>query len=192
MTNGEKRLLLGSASERRRAILAELVDRFDTAVPDVLEAFHENDPHASASQSAVRKNLWCRKNYPAHHAITADTVISFQGRCLGKPDSIEQAAEFFRTFSGQRQDILTGVAFSTPAEPVPDCMVVKSTVTFRKLTDSIISEYFSKVNPLDKAGAYDINQSSDIIIERFEGSYSNIMGLPKDEVAEWLRRERFI
>ena len=71
----------------------------------------------------------------------------------------------------------------------PDVTVVESTVVFRRLTAPAIRQYLSRVDPLDKAGGYDINQSGDLIVQSYSGSYTNIMGLPKEAVAAWLTRE---
>ncbi|MBA4388303.1 MAG: hypothetical protein C0404_10005 [Verrucomicrobia bacterium] len=192
MTDRRKTLLLGSASERRRNILAGLLPGFDVASPDVEEVLIEDDPAACAGRNAVSKHGWCRIRYPAHHIITADTVISFEGRCIGKPATLDQAAAFLRLFSGRKHDVLTGLALSAPEEAQPHLLVVRSGVIFKPLSDQDISAYFSRVNPLDKAGAYDIDQSTELILAGYEGSYTNIMGLPKETVTLWLKSEGLI
>jgi septum formation protein len=117
--------------------------------------------------------------------LTADTVVVFGGRCLGKPVDMHQAWEFLRMFSGKKQDVLTAVAFSVPAGAC-QCAVVESSVCFMELSDAVIGEYFARVDPLDKAGAYDIDECGEMIIESFRGSRTNIMGLPAETVAAFL------
>jgi len=183
-----KPLILGSASERRKAILGELGVRFEVHIPDVEEAFHANEPRRTAEENARHKHDWCKHRFADRHIITADTIVAFEGKCISKPASLAEAADFLRMFSGRSQTVFTAVALSAPLGR-PEVTVVESTVVFRKLTAVAIREYLSKVNPLDKAGGYDINQCGDLIVESYSGSYTNIMGLPKETVAAWLTRE---
>jgi len=84
-------------------------------------------------------------------------------------------------FSGKEQAVLTAIAYYTPASGLK-VEIVESGVVFKTLSEEIISEYFSNVDPMDKAGAYDIDQRGDLIIDSFSGSYTNIMGLPRETV----------
>ena len=182
------RLILASASERRRKILSELGVAFDVVIPQVEEIPHAGGPRRTAEENARRKNLWCRTVHPGRFILTADTTIGFQGRCIEKPGSPEQAVEFLRMFSGQTHTVITAVGLSTPAAP-PEIRAVESSVTFQPLTDTVIRDYFSKVDPMDKAGAYDIDQHGEMLIRSFAGSRSNIMGLPAEVVGPWLREQ---
>jgi septum formation protein len=127
------------------------------------------------------------------YIIAADTVVDFEGKCITKPSSIAEAVEFLKMFSGRKQVIFTAVAFVRPFRKgrihKPEIHVGMSSVRFRKLNNRIISDYFSKVDPMDKAGAYDIDQHGDMIIESHTGSWSNISGLPAEIVALWLAKE---
>lgn len=179
-------LILGSASPRRRKILDDLGLVYDTMVPEVEEVATESRPSWTARENAIRKNVWCRERAPVAAILTADTVVVFNGRCIGKPVNIAQARDFLHMFSGRGQDILTAVAYSLSAHSCR-CEVVESSVRFRSLTDSVIDEYLDLVDPLDKAGAYDIDQHGELLIESFRGSRTNIMGLPAETVAVWLQ-----
>ncbi|MEK7994865.1 MAG: Maf family nucleotide pyrophosphatase, partial [Planctomycetota bacterium] len=181
-------LILGSASERRQAILGELGVPFEILIPDVVEVFLEADPPGTARENARRKHEWCRSRRPHHHILAADTIVAFEGRCVTKPSSLEEAARFLHMFSGKPQSVFTALAMSAPRSE-PEMAIVESTVTFRTLSPEAIQDYLSKVIPLDKAGGYDINQHGDLIVESYSGSYTNIMGLPKEAVAAWLDRE---
>ena len=174
-------IILGSASERRRNILRAMGVDFEVVIPDVDEVSRDEDPRRTAAENAVRKNEWCRKRYPNRRVLTADTVIEFKERVIGKPSSMQDAEAFFKMFSGNRHTVITAVAYSVPgSEPV--VKAVESSVLFKTISDETIRAYFSRVNPLDKAGAYDIDQSGDLIVESFSGSRTNIMGLPAEEV----------
>ena len=187
----ETKLILGSASERRRKILNTLAVAFSVVVPQVEEVNHDDDPRRAASENALRKNVWCRHHYPGHFIITADTVIDFEGHCIGKPADLAGATDMMRKFSGQPHTVITAVAFSTP-DSAPVVRLVESNVTFLKLDAGAIRAYFAGVNPLDKAGAYDIDQRPDLIIESFKGSRTNIMGLPRDTVRAWLEEQELL
>jgi len=181
-------VILGSASERRRDILRKLGLHFIIAVPDVDEVFYVDNPRQTVFENAVSKFIWCRKKYPENKIITADTVIDFEGRCVSKPISLEEAKSLLLKFSDKKQDILTAVALSAD-DKEPEVHVVLSSVEFKKLNHQVIEEYFSKVDPLDKAGAYNIDQHADLIIDSYSGSFSNIMGLPLEIIKTWLKQQ---
>lgn len=184
----EKSLILGSASERRKAILGEFGIPFEILIPDVAEVFHETAPRRTALMNARHKHDWCRRHDTDSYLLTADTIVAFEGKCVTKPGSRQEAAQFLSMFSGKSQVVFTALAMSVPRSD-PTVVVVESKVVFRRLTPSIIEDYLSKVTPLDKAGGYDINQNGDWIVESYSGSYTNIMGLPKETVGAWLTRE---
>jgi septum formation protein len=104
---------------------------------------------------------------------------------------MDEASEFLRMFSDATHTVITAVAFSTPTS-APEVHIVESSVTFLPLTPATIRKYFSRVDPMDKAGAYDIDQCGDMIIRSYAGSRTNIMGLPKELVERWLRDQRLL
>jgi len=184
------RILLGSASERRRKILRGIGLPFDVMVPDLDEHVYARDPRRTAVENAERKNAWCRARRPDVIVITADTVIDLDGRLVTKPASPEEARAFMRRFSGRAHTVLTAVAFGGDGCE-PGVAVEESRVTFRRLDDDVIEEYLGLVDPMDKAGGYDIDQRPDLIIESFSGSRTNVMGLPAERVVEWLCRSGY-
>jgi len=186
MTN--KKLILASASARRRKILLDLGVDFEVMIPDVEEVLHESDARRTAEENAARKHEWCRLQHPDRYILAADTIIDFEGRCIGKAESREEALSFLKMFSGRTHIVYTGVAMSRP-NSVPEIVVVESSVRFRKLTELEITDYFAKVNPMDRAGAYDIDELGESLIESFVGSRTNIMGLPAEAVSGWLKKE---
>lgn len=181
------RLLLASASQRRAQILSGLGVAFDVVRPDLAEAHYPADPRRTALENAQRKNAWARERFPTRPVLTADTIVAFENRCISKPGSIDEAFVFLRAFSGKTQSVFTGVVFSRPGASTPQVSLERSEVTFKALTDATIRRYFDRVNPLDKAGAYNIEQQSDLIVDSFSGSLTNIMGLPVEIVSAWLR-----
>ena len=180
-------VILGTASERRRLILAGLGIRFDVDIPEVDEIFYPADPQRTASENSLLKNHWCRKRHSRARIITADTVIDFRGRCMTKPATRDEAVSFFKMFSGKEHTVLTAVTLSMPPAPL-ETHVEKSSVRFKELGLPQIHEYFEKFTPLDKAGAYDIREGKELIIAEYTGSFTNIMGLPEEIVEKWLFR----
>ena len=183
-------IILASASPRRKKILDEMGLCFKVMIADVDEVRMDDDPRATVSENAGLKCDWAAKRNPNSIVIAADTVVVFDGRCLGKPQSMDEATSMLRSFSGKSQTVYTGVAFCLHEKGDKDIIlsVEKSVVHFRELSDKVIEKYLSLVNPLDKAGGYDIDQHGDLIIAGYEGSWTNIMGLPKDIIAEYLCR----
>ena len=111
--------------------------------------------------------------------LSADTIVWLDGRIYGKPRDLDEAREFLRWLSGRTHSVFTGVALDG------DVRVVRSDVKFRALSESDVEEYVMSVRPLDRAGAYDIDERGDLIVESYTGSYENIMGLPVEPLKEW-------
>jgi septum formation protein len=180
-------VLLGSASPRRAKILASLGVRFEILVPRVNEA-DGGDPCDTVRRNALSKLDWCRSRQPVRRILTADTVVVWDGKPVGKPASLAEARRWLLSFSGQDQEVLTGIAYLDGRGRVRND-VVRSVVRFRALGDGVVDAYLAQVNPLDKAGGYDIDQHGELLIAGWEGSHTNIMGLPVERLTEWLRED---
>ncbi|MGQ9663131.1 MAG: Maf family protein [Kiritimatiellia bacterium] len=178
-------IILGSASARRRKILQRLGVDFEAVCPEVEEVFYEREGRRTVTENAQSKHQWCRERFPDRTIITADTIVVFQNRCITKPSSREEAFCFLKMFSGQWQLVFTAVAMSRPTQP-PEVELVTSEVQFKVLDDEEIERYLACINPLDKAGGYDIDEYGGWVIQSFRGSWTNIMGLPEETVARWL------
>ena len=111
--------------------------------------------------------------------MIADKIFWYNGRIYVKPKDLDEAKEYLRELSGNVHTVFTGVAYNGEVK------VVKSDVKFRKLSEAMIDEYVARVKPTDRAGAYDIDESGDLIVESYTGSYENIMGLPVEPLREW-------
>lgn len=178
-------LLLGSGSPRRHRIIGELGIPFVIESPVVREAHHAGDAARTVIDNALAKHEWCAGRYPRSWVLTADTVVEFEGVCIGKPADEEQAADFLRRFSGNAQQVFTAVAISAPGG-APELRVEASSLRFKRLNEVEIREYLRLAAPYDRAGAYDVDTHGGRIIEGFRGSYTNIMGLPAESVADCL------
>ena len=182
------KLMLASASARRRKILAALGVAFDVVIPEIMEVLYTFDARRTARENAARKSAWCRARYPDRHSLAADTLIEFEGRCIAKARTPDEAAAFLRMFSGATHRVFTAVAMAK-AQADPELILTESSVRFRTLSEEEIRTYFSNVNPIDRAGAYDIDEQGETLIDGYTGSRTNIMGLPAEAVAIWLRKE---
>lgn len=178
-------MILASGSPRRERILTSLGAHFRVEVPDVEEVTIEGDLRGSVETNARTKCAWCRERFPDAAVIAADTGIDFDGQAVMKPRTHAEAAAFLRMFSGRSHRVMTAVALGIPGKDI-EIRVQISTVTFHPLTDAAIEDYIHTVNPLDRAGAYDIDEQGDRLIASYSGSYSNIMGLPRRAVQPWL------
>ena len=183
-------LILASASPRRRAILARFALPFTVCQTSAREICLQEDPVRTVAANAAAKAEACRADHPDAWIIAADTLVWFRGHLLGKPRDREEAASFLRAFSGKTQTVYTGLALVAPGERCA-CRIEASSLTFRLLGEEDIQRYIDRVNPLDRAGAYDINERGEWLIESFHGSYSNIMGLPSGPVHDWLVSQGF-
>ena len=174
----QESIILASASPRRAKILSDLGRSFTVVKSDAREVCHGDDPERTVRENALAKGEAVRST-GAVRGLSADTIVWFNGRIYGKPADIEEAKSFLRELSGNVHSVYTAVAFDG------DVRVVKSDVKFRALSEETIERYVSEVNPLDRAGAYDIDESGDLIVESWTGSYENIMGLPLEPLREW-------
>ena len=180
------KLIAATASPRRHAILKKLGFAFEVVVPDVEEIHDANDPVGTVIHNARAKYVAARATCHDAPVLAADTLVWFEGELIGKPRDMEEAKEFLRRFSGKTQIVFTAVAMGVGAEP--EVRVEASSVHFKKLDEAEIRAYVAGVRPLDRAGAYDIDESGERLIAGWSGSYTNIMGLPEEVVAGWLER----
>jgi septum formation protein len=123
--------------------------------------------------------------HPEVVVIGADTLVFLGGQPLGKPKDMAEAASMLRSLSGHANEVCTGVCIYGPGKKVRAFHAVTK-VFFRELSEAAIFEYLAKTSPLDKAGAYGIQDHGEMIVERIEGSYENVMGLPVEMVVEAL------
>lgn len=178
------KIILASASPRRAEILNEAGFDIEIISADVDERA-DGEAVQTAAYNAQLKAHKISQNYDGKIVVAADTVVCFNGQLLGKPDSITQAKARLLDLSGKVHEVYTAVCICLGSETKQ--FVGVSRVKFKDFGESVVNEYYTKVNPLDKAGGYNINESGDLIIESFEGEYENIMGLPILELKRHLQ-----
>lgn len=175
------RLILASASPRRRELLAQLGVPFDVVVADVTE--HEDAdtaPKTMVTHNAALKAEWVALRHPEALVLGADTTVFIDNKVLNKPRDLAEARAMLMKLSGRTHVVFTGVALRHKDKNLRIDEGVTSEVTFNPLNDTLIDAYFKMVNPLDKAGAYGIQEGRELIIAGWKGSFSNIMGLPME------------
>ena len=174
-------LILASGSPRRAKILRQLGVAFEVRKSDALEVCHPGDPERTVRENALAKGaaLTAEARRFGAGVLSADTIVWMDGRIYGKPRDLGEAKVFLRELSGRTHTVFTGVAYNGEAK------VVRSDVTFRRLSEADIAAYVARVNPLDRAGAYDIDESGELLVERWTGTSENIMGLPVEPLRMW-------
>ena len=159
---------------------------FEVVAPEAEEVMDAADPAGTVARNAAAKHDACRALRPNAAVLAADTLVWFDGRLVGKPRDEDEAAAFLRDFSGRPQTVFTAVAFSRPGEARPRLRIEASVVRFRPLSEERIAEYIRLVKPLDRAGAYDVDEHGNMLVEEIVGSFTNVVGLPMEVVRELL------
>ena len=174
--------ILASASPRRRDLLAQIGASFRVEVSEAEEV-----REAKTAEELVRVNALAKARAVAAHAalpvLGADTVVAFAGRIFGKPADEMEAHEML---SGRAHDVLTGVAWCRGGQEFST--VEKTRVFFAALSKEMIARYVATGEPLGKAGAYAVQGRAAVFVERIEGSFSNVVGLPLHAAAHLAER----
>jgi septum formation protein len=183
----EARLILASASPRRQQLLAGMGLVFDIVPAEVTE--HEApdaEPRAMVAHNAALKADWVAARHPAAFVLGADTTVFIDNIVLNKPRDLGEARAMLKRLAGRTHTVFTGLALRRVDNLLAIDGGVSSEVTFKLLDDAVIDAYFRIVNPLDKAGAYGIQEGRELIVAGWRGSLTNIMGLPVDETKQIL------
>ena len=186
-----KRLILASASPRRRELLRQAGFAFEVVAPEVDETYPGGeDPAAFAERLALAKAAQIAQRFTAKDDVVvlgADTVVVADGEVLGKPVSADDARAMLRKLSGIAHRVITGVALAAPGATRRAVGHEVTRVFFRPLTEEEITAYVATGEPLDKAGAYAAQGRAARFVTRVEGCYFNVVGLPVALVDRLLR-----
>ena len=182
------KLILASNSPRRKEILAGLRIPFTVQVKDVPEDFPEDLQREEIAEflAAHKADAYLAGLQPGEAVLTADTIVWLQNAVLNKPQDLEEARQMLYRLSGNMHEVITAVSIVTKTHQ--EVFHDVSKVYFRKLEPAEIDFYLEHFRPLDKAGAYGVQEFIGMIgIDRIEGSYFNVMGLPVHLVYERLK-----
>ncbi len=175
-------LLLASNSPRRRQLLSDAGFEFQSVAPDVAERFDVDlTLRELTAFNAIRKALCVARRYPAKVVLAADTLVALNDQIIGKPADFDEAIAILRRLSGRVHEVCTSVFICHLAQARSASFGEISRVRFRRLSEMGIERYIDKVDPLDKAGAYAAQGHGAEIIEKIEGSYTNVIGLPMEK-----------
>lgn len=181
-----KKVILASSSPRRRELMATAGIEFEVIVREVDESIPaETPPQTAAEMTARKKALAVADEHPQEIVVGADTIVVANGKILGKPADDEQAYEMLKMLSGIEHEVITGVCIACSDKIKTFSRISK--VKFYDLTDDEIKAYIATGEPKDKAGAYGIQGKGCVLVERIEGDYFNIVGLPVSQVAREIK-----
>ncbi len=183
-------LILASASPRRAELLRQLGLDFNVVPSSTTEIQHDQLTAREISQiNAYRKARTTAKKLPDALVLGADTLVSLDSTMFGKPNDLEQAYRMLELLQGRSHEVVTAICLLHLRSHRQRLFAERTVVTFRPLDAVGIRRYLHKVNPLDKAGAYAIQEEGDLIVEGISGSYTNVVGLPlerlKTELESW-------
>ena len=183
------RLLLASASPRRKQLLAEAGFQFKVVAPEIDEiSTSKLTLREATTWNALRKGLTVARSHPNDVVLAADTLVALDDRVIGKPADRDEAARILRFLSGRTHLVASSVFIAHLARGRSENFSVTSRVLFKKLTERMIEEYLDRIDPLDKAGAYAAQAEGRGIIARIAGSRSNVIGLPLEKTCAALAR----
>ena len=183
-------LILASASPRRLELLRQIGCDFRIVPSNAPELHSEQLTAQEISQlNAYRKARDVAKKIPDALIVAADTLVCLGTKLFGKPRSLEEAYQMLEQLSGQTHQVVTGICLLHLREHRQRLFSETTSVKFHSLDAVKIRRYLMQINPLDKAGAYAIQEQGDEIVENISGSYTNVVGLPierlREELASW-------
>ncbi len=185
-------LILASASPRRAELLRLLAADFRVLPSTAEEVAHDHlTPLEVCQLNAHRKARVVAKKIPDALVLGADTLVFLDNEILGKPRNMKEAEKMLSSLQGRTHQVVTGVCLMHLRSHSERIFAVSTDVLFHPLTKKQIRDYLKKIHPLDKAGAYAIQDAGEFIISEISGSFSNVVGLPveklREELAAWAR-----
>lgn len=189
---GKPGLILASASPRRRELLEQVGAAFAVVVSDTDESVvpHDLPPELYVQELAMLKaTAVAKQQEKGYLVIGADTVVVRGGEILGKPADAADAARMLRLLSGREHDVYTGIAVCDSTDLHTVCHAERTKVRFRPIDEAEIAAYIATGEPMDKAGAYGIQQRGSLFVTGVTGDFSNVVGLPLCALFTLLKRE---
>ena len=182
------RIILASSSPRRKRLFEILGMNYEVIPPRVKEDYDEYEGFGELVESLALKKARevFERTFEDRIVIGADTIVVYKGEILGKPSTIEEAKDFLRKLSGDWHEVYTGVAVVW--NEGEHAFHEKTKVWFRNLPEELITRYAESGIPLDKAGAYGIQDLGAVFVERIEGDFYTVVGLPVGKVWEFFMK----
>jgi septum formation protein len=182
-----KRFILASGSPQRIQLLQAARYNFIAQTASITElAVDFLTPSELTLLNACRKTFAVARTEPNAVVLGADTLVALGTKMFGKPADLDEARSMLAQLSGRTHEVLTGIAITNFSERRTISAVVESEVRFRELNANLIDRYLSRIDPLRKAGAYAAQIDPETVIERIDGSFTNVVGLPMETVSQLL------
>lgn len=182
------KLILASASPRRKSLMDVLGLEFEIKISDCKEHIDTNN-----SVENIVMSLSAQKAYAVAETLNnnclvigADTVVSYGNEILGKPQDVEDAIRMLKLLSGKTHSVYTGFTIINTSDNTTVTDYEKTNVKFKELTEKEIIDYVNTKDPLDKAGAYSIQGIASSFVEKLDGDYNNVVGLPIYKLSKYL------
>jgi len=178
------RIILGSSSPRRKDLLKQIIDTIDIYSPEIDESFIKEETPVNYSERISKekaKNIipYISSSGRPTLLITCDTIVTIDNIIIGKPAGYNDAVNIFNRLNGRTHEVISsitliykGINYSKKTESQ------KTQITFKNLNDGMIKDYLYRIDFMDKAGGYAIQEHGDIIIKRVMGSITNVIGFP--------------
>lgn len=187
-------IILASASPRRRELMENMGLKFEVVVSDADESAVDKSvpPEIYVQQLALLKAAATAKSIMDNKnaiVVSADTIVVNDNKILGKPKDAEDAFDILKSLSGKTHEVYTGFCVLRLKDAYTVCENVCTEVTFRNLTDEKIQSYINSGEVFDKAGAYGIQGLGAMLVEKINGDYFNVVGLPVSELAKVLEQD---
>ena len=183
----DRKIILASTSPRRRELLSKMGLAY-TLRPRPTDEGVEAPPREAVAILAERNARAAAQGLDQGLVLGADTLVSLDGKALGKPRDAREAAEMLAALSGRAHQVFTGVCLLDAATGRCQLAVEETNVRFRTLSGAEIAAYVQTGEPMDKAGAYAIQGGAGKFVEALEGSFENVMGLPIQRLREMLSK----
>lgn len=184
-----RKIILASASPRRKALLKQIGLNFEVVVSDIDEKIDKNlKPDKLAENLSLQKAEDVAKKYKDAIIIAADTFVVLDNEILGKPGTAKKAREMLKKLSGKVHSVITGFTIIDTKSGKTVTKSVKSKVFMKKLTKEEIDAYVNTGEPLDKAGAYAVQERGGLFVKKIEGDFFNVVGLPIFAVTKALKK----
>lgn len=182
------KLILASASPRRHELLSQLGTPFTVLPADIDEQYHAGEaPRDYVMRMSRTKAQEVAQQYPDAWVLGADTIVTIDHRILGKPKDAADAAAMLSSLSGRVHAVMTGLALVQHGQGYTAVETVSTRIYFRVLSEADILAYIATKKPFDKAGAYAIQDQDGVFVERYEGCYTNVVGLPVQRTVAMLQ-----
>ena len=173
-------LILASESPRRKELIKKITNDFTVIPSNVDESVLHIAPHDLPAELSKLKAYSIYSKYPNDAVLACDTVVILNGELMGKPKNKKEAFEMLSKLSGKKHVVISGYTFISKEKEIT--RTVRTYVYFNELSDNVINSYIESGSPMDKAGAYGIQDEEFNLVNHIEGDFDNVIGLPVEDI----------